>query len=471
MHLGFEIVSCALREGTLQPFLAAGITDAWLADQKDLSHAAIFPGEHRNAYQSLLKYWERHGKVPSLDIFRLSFPEAAYRLSSQTYAPEELLDLFRQERSQYLTQMVYADITDAVGEEKYDEAVQLMAAHQAALASLKGAADRPYRKVSLAELENLPHPEPLIEGVVDAGTVTMLSGPFSTGKSFIALDWALSIASGTPWLGHDARKGRVLYVSAEGAHGQAKRVRAWKLDRGPDAKPDDNFSMIINPVQLGDPDHLAALLEDARDYDVIVIDTVARCSVGLEENSARDMGQFIDALYKLRDAREECGTTVIVVHHTGHEKSRARGSSALPAGVDCAFITEADDPHTLITMKSVKRKDGPPPAPVSMHLAEVGDSVVIEEVESEFAEAYKSGADHAKVRADKEKALVDWLSQNKCPSVRDTAKALGMSKSALDRLIRDMVGQGRLVKGPGGKPEVPLSHQEWDMGQEWDTVA
>ena len=204
---------------------------------------------------------------------------------------------------------------------------------------------------------------------------------------------------------------------------------------------------------------------------MIVIDTVARCSVGLEENSARDMGQFIDALYKLRDARAECGTTVIVVHHTGHDKSRARGSSALPAGVDCAFITESDDPHTLITMRSVKRKDGPPPAPVSMHLAEVGDSVVIEEVESPFAEAYKSGADHAKVRADGEQALIDWLSQNEWDNYRDTAVALKTSKSGLERLVKALVGQGRLVKGPGGKPEVPLSQGNWDMGQQWDTVA
>jgi hypothetical protein len=454
---GFEIVACALREGTLQPFLSAGINSAWLSSSTDLSRAALFRTEDLDAYQSILKHWEQHGKVPSVDIFRRSFPEVSYRLPDNGHTSAELVEIFQEDRRRLLTDTVTYDLVDLHGEEKHDEIVHLLDAFQAQLRSLKAAGDRPYRKVTLAELENLPHPDPLIDGVVDAGTVTMLSGPFSTGKSFIALDWALSIASGTSWLGHDVRKGRVLYVSAEGAHGQAKRVRAWKLDRGPGAKTDDNFSMIINPVQLGDPDHLAVLLEDARDYDVIVIDTVARCSVGLEENSARDMGQFIDALYKLRDAREECGTTVIVVHHTGHEKSRARGSSALPAGVDCAFITEADDPHTLVTLRSVKRKDGPPPAPVSMHLAEVGDSVVIEEVESEFAEAYKAGADHAKVRADKEQALLDWLSQNEWPTERAVAQTLGMPRSSLQRLVQDLVGQGRVVKGPGGKPQLPMA--------------
>jgi len=162
------------------------------------------------------------------------------------------------------------------------------------------------------------------------------------------------------------------------------------------------------------------------------------------------MGQFIDALYQILDAREECGTTVIAVHHTGHDKSRARGSSALPAGVDSVFITESVDPHTLITMRSVKRKDGPPPAPVSMHLVESGDSVVIEEVECPLESAEKFG--------DRAQALLDWLSENAWDNTRNTATALGMSKSTLDRLVRDMVGQGRLDKTPGGKPKLPLSH-------------
>ena len=156
MDLGQEIVSSALREGTLQPFLAAGITTTWLSNQEDPTPADIFQGQHREAYQSLLKHWDRHGKVMSVDLFRLSYPETAYRLSDNNHTPEELLEIFREDRRKYLTAMASTDILEVCKEERHDEAMQLLAAHEAAMAALKGAADKPYRLVTLAELDALP---------------------------------------------------------------------------------------------------------------------------------------------------------------------------------------------------------------------------------------------------------------------------------------------------------------------------
>ena len=227
--------------------------------------------------------------------------------------------------------------------------------------------------VPLSALDDLPDPEPLIHGdVIDRGTVTMLAGPSGHGKSFLALDWACAVATGSEWLGNDAAQGRVLYVAAEGGTGMKSRVRAWRKEHG--AVDDKYFNMIIDPVQFGNAEALAGLISIAAEFDFVVIDTVARCTAGLEENSARDMGLFVDALYKVRDAREECGTTVLVVHHTGYDKSRARGSSALQAGVDNVYQVNAlgDDPHTLFTLTSTKRKDGPVPADRALKLEVVG---------------------------------------------------------------------------------------------------
>lgn len=232
----------------------------------------------------------------------------------------------------------------------------------------------------LARWTTLPDPEPLIHGdVIDRGTVTMLAGPSGHGKSFLALDWACSVATGSEWLGNDAVQGRVLYVAAEGGTGMKSRVRAWRKEHG--AVDDKCFNMVIDPVQFGDAEALAALVSYARDFDFVVIDTVARCTAGLEENSERDMGLFVDALYKIRDAREECGTTVLVVHHTGYHKSRARGSSALQAGVDNVYqvLALGDDPHTLFTLAATKRKDGPALADRALKLEVVGASCVVAE--------------------------------------------------------------------------------------------
>ena len=43
-------------------------------------------------------------------------------------------------------------------------------------------------------------------------TQAILYGPPGAGKSFVALDFALSVASGRAWHGHEVRQGPVLYV-------------------------------------------------------------------------------------------------------------------------------------------------------------------------------------------------------------------------------------------------------------------
>lgn len=126
MNLGRELVACALRQGTLRPFVEAGITHDWLTDQTDLSRAAIFDTEDLNAWFTLVRHNEQHGKCPSIDMFQRSHPAESYRLPKSDYEPSELLELFRQDRRRYLTQLVASDVADALGEDRIDDALALM---------------------------------------------------------------------------------------------------------------------------------------------------------------------------------------------------------------------------------------------------------------------------------------------------------------------------------------------------------
>jgi RecA-family ATPase len=67
---------------------------------------------------------------------------------------------------------------------------------------------------------------------------------------------------------------------------------------------------------------LAAIITAQR-YVLVVIDTLARCMVGADENSARDMGEAIDALDRLRRAAGSC---VLPVHHMGKPNGTTRTS-------------------------------------------------------------------------------------------------------------------------------------------------
>lgn len=126
MQLGNEIIACALRTGELRPFTEAGINREWLSSTEDISHAAVFPDEDRAAFETILRYWDQHAKVPTVDVFERSHPEATYRLPDSAYTPAELIAVWREDRKTYLGQVAAGDIADLVSEGNVDDAADLM---------------------------------------------------------------------------------------------------------------------------------------------------------------------------------------------------------------------------------------------------------------------------------------------------------------------------------------------------------
>ncbi len=208
------------------------------------------------------------------------------------------------------------------------------------------------------KLSTLPRPEPFINGTVDLSTVVVVAGSYGSLKSFLVLDWAACAATGFAWNGRSVEPGRVLYVAAEGAHGLDQRLNAWEQHRKT-VIPSDQLVVLPEPVNLLDAPAVAELAAaiSSGGFRFVVIDTLAKCLLGADENSSRDMGMAVAALYLLRKATKD-GGTVIIVHHTGKDRTTIRGSSALEAGVDCVYKAEGD-PGGTIQLSRTKRKDGP----------------------------------------------------------------------------------------------------------------
>jgi hypothetical protein len=232
------------------------------------------------------------------------------------------------------------------------------------------------RLLTRSGLRSLPDPTPLIVDTLDRGTVAHLYGKWGSGKSFIALDWAACVATGKPWQGRAVEQCRVLYVAAEGAGGYDARVAAW--ESGWQASVDDAaMTWLPDPINLtraGDVDDLCALVREDG-YGLVVLDTLARCAVGADENSAKDMGVVVDAMTKLRNATPDGRGVVLDVHHSGKDGKTSRGSSALEAGVDTVYFTEIDGAGIVLTRE--KRKDGPLPDQHRLQLDQVGESCVV----------------------------------------------------------------------------------------------
>src|SRR5438874_4335197 len=89
-----------------------------------------------------------------------------------------------------------------------------------------------FKLYTIDDLRQLPSPIWLIESLIGLNTLVVLYGQPASGKSFVALDMALSIASGQPWHSHGVEKKAVIYVVGEGGRGLAARVEAWLKLRG-----------------------------------------------------------------------------------------------------------------------------------------------------------------------------------------------------------------------------------------------
>lgn len=204
-----------------------------------------------------------------------------------------------------------------------------------------------------ADVLDLAAPEPLIADVLDIGTLSVMYGRPGCGKSFLALDMALHIASGAWWHGHEVRQGPVLYVAAEGQTGLGIRAAAWAaLNRTtiPAA-----ITWLTRPANLLNPQATHALAEIAGELGAIfvVIDTLNRSMAGGEENSSKDMSAVISSCDLIRHTT---GAHAQLIHHSGKDTSAgARGHSSLLGAVDTELEVKNGD--GIITLATSKQKE------------------------------------------------------------------------------------------------------------------
>lgn len=235
-----------------------------------------------------------------------------------------------------------------------------------------------------SELEQIMPPTPLIEGVLDVGTMNVLAGQFGSFKTFATIGWACAVATGVPWLGHEiTTPGPVLYIAAEGASGIKLRVRAWERDAGVTVA-DDRLYVLDVPVNLGDEEQCVAVLTIARAVGAVLVifDTLHRCTPGLDENDSGDMGRITAVADALR---EGAGAATLYVHHTGHAGTRSRGASSIEDDADCVWVAglvggESRAPDRPRRLEQRKTKDSPllDPFFVRLDLIDDTDSGVLE---------------------------------------------------------------------------------------------
>jgi len=235
----------------------------------------------------------------------------------------------------------------------------------------------------------------LLDGLVRYGETMLIVADPRSFKSFITQHIALSVAHGLPLWGRAVKQGLAVYVAAEGRHGiENDRRDAW--ENANHIVEDTEDFIVTDGVQVSMVESVEAFIEGLRGLPkqptLIVLDTMAKCMLGMDENSAKDVGYLTSFVDRLKN---EFGCTVIVLHHTAKNGNKVspRGSGALLGNFDNVLSLTREGKSKVVKVEVQKFKDDEEPeAPLVLAGETEGDSLVFSlanpEVVAEAEEQY-----------------------------------------------------------------------------------
>jgi RecA-family ATPase len=214
--------------------------------------------------------------------------------------------------------------------------------------------------------------------------VGIVGGEPKLGKSFLALDLAVAVASGTPCL-RDARfavprAGRVLLYAAEDAlHIVRQRLEGICAAAGLVLDEIDLDVITVPTLRLdlsSDCERLIHTVEQLKPR-LLILDPFVRLH-RIDENAS---GEVAPLLAYLRELQRRYALSVIVVHHAkkGGGKIRAgqalRGSSEFHAWGDSNLYLRRTDQDLTLT---IEHRAAPSLAPITLELTERDTALALE---------------------------------------------------------------------------------------------
>lgn len=200
----------------------------------------------------------------------------------------------------------------------------------------------------------LEKPEPKLEWLIENIWVDksrgLIAGNPGVGKTWLALDMLISVASGLPCLGkYPVKQGSVLLMEEEASElNLARRLHSMARARGINASNFNNVHLATRQFAKVPRDTAEIglyILEN--DIKLVVFDSLRRFH-GAEENSSSEMQEVLDSFGRLNSLT---GASIVLIHHLSKSSDtnskplfeRLRGSSDLWAWRDCILGVEGEE--------------------------------------------------------------------------------------------------------------------------------
>ena len=213
----------------------------------------------------------------------------------------------------------------------------------------------------------------LVEELWCAQSVGVIGGAPKCAKTWLGLDMALSVATGTPCLGKYAvpEPGPVLvYLAEDALRVVRERIEGIALHRGLDLDQVEIHVITAPVLRLDQERDRQRLWETTRRLRprLVVLDPLVRLH-GIDENHAGDVAEL---LAYIRSVQRQLGPSVVLVHHTRKNAGDGaaaglglRGSGDIHAFGDSNLYLQRMKEHLIL---SSEHRAAPASAPVSLEL-------------------------------------------------------------------------------------------------------
>lgn len=144
--------------------------------------------------------------------------------------------------------------------------------------------------------------------------VYILAGSPKVGKTWMALDIAVSVTEGSSFLGRKSTKGSVLYLSYDDSEGRISR-RLKRMDRG-DNK-DIIFDFESKTVDSGLQDYIISKKDCMQDLKLVIIDVLHM----IRDDKGSSYSKDYEVVSKLKSLAEDLHICILLITHLTKESN------------------------------------------------------------------------------------------------------------------------------------------------------
>jgi hypothetical protein len=281
----------------------------------------------------------------------------------------------------------------------------------------------------------------LVEGLLLSKSVAVLAAAPKVGKTFLGLEFALSIACGRPFMGrYKTQKCRTAYIALEdGEESIAERLHNLSGDIHP--LPGDfmlRCRRTGRSFDLLDPTNHAEVVKQCQGCGLIVIDSLRRAHK-LAEDSSQDAAQVGAAVWRICT---DTGATVLLIHHLvknwdpdADVFTRIRGSGDIFADCDTAIVLDRKRGEDWVEVQAVHRRMVEP-APFCFKRVHGNDGAITWAIQGESLETLHGQERMASI----EHQIIDLLTKSpglNAREIRHECKGRGKDVDSIRKYLVD----------------------------------